>query len=67
VAVQNGHVLLIQISSQPSKPFFPCPASPAILDCLRANQGFMSKFLIGFDSARNRRAVDIILKPTILE
>lgn len=31
------------------------------------NQEFMSKFLIGFDSARNRRAVDIILKPTILE
>lgn len=31
------------------------------------NQEFMQKFLIGFDSARNRRAVDIILKPTILE
>jgi type II secretory pathway component GspD/PulD (secretin) len=31
------------------------------------NQEFMSKVLIGFDSAHNRRAVDIILKPTILE
>jgi type II secretory pathway component GspD/PulD (secretin) len=31
------------------------------------NQEFMSRFLIGYDSTRNRRAVDIILKPTILE